>query len=558
MSALLAELPSRLQPLYGAAADDCAGKIHALVAQYAELMPQSTSAAASPWTERDVVLITYADQISASNEAPLATLHRFLLEEKLDALLSTVHLLPFCPYSSDDGFSVIDYLAVDPNSGDWDDLARLAADFYLMFDLVLNHISQHSAWFQKYLAGEPPYDRFFIEVAPSLDLSAVVRPRSLPLLTPFETSRGTRHVWTTFSDDQIDLNYAEPEVLVRMLGVLLEYARRGARIVRLDAVAFLWKQVGTSSIHLPETHAVVKLMRDVVAAVAPQVLMLTETNVPHRENVSYFGNGDEAHMVYQFSLPPLLLDAFVNEDATLLAGWLRDLEPPRPGTTYFNFTASHDGIGVRPLEGLVTAERLERLCDYVRARGGRISTRRQADGSDTPYELNVTYVDALAPADVDQELHARRFLATQAAMLALQGMPAVYVHSLLGTRNDQAGVETSGQPRRINRHKYEIDELRSALDGGLARRIYDGYRRLLEVRIAQAAFHPDATQRVVETDNPALLAFERTSTDGGQRILVAVNVSGLPQAFAATDRHDLIGDAPFDGTLAPGEAVWLV
>jgi sucrose phosphorylase len=263
-------------------------------------------------------------------------------------------------------------------------------------------------------------------------------------------------------------------------------------------------------------------------------------------------------MVYQFSLPPLLLDAFVNEDATLLAGWLRDLEPPRPGTTYFNFTASHDGIGVRPLEGLVTAERLERLCDYVRARGGRISTRRQADGSDTPYELNVTYVDALAPADVDQELHARRFLATQAAMLALQGMPAVYVHSLLGTRNDQAGVETSGQPRRINRHKYEIDELRSALDGGLARRIYDGYRRLLEVRIAQAAFHPDATQRVVETDNPALLAFERTSTDGGQRILVAVNVSGLPQAFAATDRHDLIGDAPFDGTLAPGEAVWLV
>lgn len=566
----------RLDLLYGDRADGAAQQVQALVAEYQATSDPIERPEGEPWDERDVVLITYADQLRSAGQPPLAVLRDWLQSSGLDELLSVVHLLPFCPSSSDDGFSVIDYLQVDPAAGDWDDIARLSERCDLMFDLVLNHISRQSAWFQKYLAGESPYDRFFIDVEPQTDLSRVVRPRSSPLLTPVETSRGEKHAWTTFSDDQIDLNYAEPEVLLRMLRVLLEYARRGARIIRLDAVAFLWKRIGSDCLHLRETHEVVKLMRDVVTAAFPRVLLLTETNVPHAENFSYFGDGDEAHMIYQFSLPPLLLDAFVSGDAIYLRNWLASLASPPAGCTFFNFTASHDGIGVRPLEGLVPDERFHRVIEAVRARGGLINTRRTAMGEDVPYELNITYVDALAPTEKDElpddELHARRFLTSQAVMLALPGVPAVYFHSLVGTQNDYRGVEQSGINRRINRHKYDRDELDAHLRaaGSLASRIYAGCRELLAVRRQLSAFHPDAPVQLVDRAPDGMLVFERVSRSTGERVLAVAN-------FGNEDLVDLgvLMDAP-DGkwhsvlsvgselrhgrllTLKPGACAWLL
>ncbi len=398
-----------------------------------------------------------------------------------------------------------------------------------MFDLVLNHCSQESQWFQDYLEGTKPYDGYFIETTPDTDISGVTRPRSLPLLTEFDTQGGKKHVWTTFSDDQVDLNFANPEVLREMLDVLLFYVQQGARIIRLDAIAYLWKTIGTTCIHLPQTHAVVKLMRLLLDAVAPGTILLTETNVPHAENVSYFGDGDEAQMVYQFSLAPLLLDAFLTGDATPLTQWLAQLDPPRPGTTYFNFTASHDGIGVRPLEGLVSPDRLEQLVEAVRARGGRISTKRNPDGTDSPYELNITYFSALGdPAGITPETHAQKFLVSQAIMLSLQGIPGIYFHSLVGTENYAAGVEQTGRARSINRRKFERQELDDILanEHSAQRMVFDGYRRMLLMRIAQPAFHPDASQRILETGKAAVVAFLRKSGDGGQRILVLANVSG--------------------------------
>jgi sucrose phosphorylase len=365
-------------------------------------------------------------------------------------------------------------------------------------------------------------------------LSAVTRPRSLPLLSEFPTRRGPRHVWTTFSADQVDLNFAEPEVLRAMTEVLLQYVQQGARIIRLDAIAYLWKQIGTSCIHLPQTHAVVKFLRELLAGTAPGVLLLTETNVPHAENISYFGDGDEAHLVYQFSLPPLVLDAWLNEDARPLVRWLAELAPAPPGATFLNFTASHDGIGVRPLEGLVPVERFLRLADTIRARGGMISTRHGPDGRDLPYELNVTYFDAVTePGSRDTDLQVRRYLGTQALMLALRGIPAVYFSSLFGAGNDVAGAQQSGQARRINRRKFSSDELNTALGRPESReaRVLAGYRRLLAVRRAQPAFHPDADQQVWP-DVPAwLVAVLRTSLDGRQRLLTLVNVSGQEQSW---------------------------
>ena len=533
MAAIADRIGQRLHRLYGDRADGVLPRVLDLLQSP---IPPARPHDAGRWDQRDAVLITYGDQVRSAGDTPLRALDRFLSDRQLDDCINIVHLLPFFPFSSDDGFSVIDYRTVDPGVGSWQDIQRLGERFDLMFDLVLNHVSQHSQWFQHYLAGREPYTRFFIEADPQQDLSAVVRPRSLPLLSRFETARGPRHLWTTFSDDQIDLNFGEPEVLLQMLRILLDYVRRGARVVRLDAIAYLWKEPGTRCIHLPRTHEVVKLMRDVLEAVAPHVILLTETNVPHAENVSYFGDGDEAHMVYQFSLPPLMLDALLSGDAVPLRQWLQRLQATPAGTTYFNFTASHDGIGVRPVEGLIPHERFQQLVEACRQRGALVSTRRNPDGSDSPYELNISYVDALSdPNDTDPVRHARRFLLSQAIMLALRGIPGVYFHSLVGTGNDHEGVRQTGHARRINRRKYQLDDLQQRLDdaGSLQQRIFAGYRHLLQRRIGQAAFHPDAAQRVWDTPDPALIAFARTGAD--QTILVAANLGDRPRQLHFRD-----------------------
>ena len=550
----------RLRLLYGDDADSTLERIASL----AENFTPPAAARGELWTERDVVVITYADQVQAPDTPPLAELQSFLLEHELQDVINTVHILPFSPYSSDDGFSVIDYNAVNPEFGTWHHVAGIGESFEMMFDLVLNHCSASHDWFQKYLAGEAPYTGYFIDLPPETDLSQVTRPRSSPLLTPFETDRGTKHVWTTFSADQVDLNYANPDVLVEMLGVLLSYVERGARIIRLDAIAYLWKQVGTSCIHLPETHEVVKLMRDLLDAVAPGTILLTETNVPHAENVSYFGDNDEAQMVYQFSLAPLLLDAFLAGDVKPLRAWLESLDGLQTGNAFFNFTASHDGVGVRPLEGLIDDERFHRLVDAVRAREGRVNTRRKPDGTDSPYELNITYYSALADPDADDAANIRRFLASQAIMLSLAGVPGVYFHSLTGTRNYVEGVEETGHARTINRRKFDRSELERDLgdDTSITRRVFDGYRRLLKTRVGQPAFHPDASQRVIDVGDDRVLAIQRG--DDNRSILVLANIGNesatiaLPSPFA--DAIDLLAGERFTGeaTIPPAGVFWLI
>ncbi len=551
-----AAIGRRLATLYGReSADAVLGELEARVESiFAEL---GRPGPRRPLDERDAVLITYADQVRDAGRAPLATLRELLRAEELDELIDTVHLLPFFPYTSDDGFSVSDYEAVDAGAGSWDDVAALGAQHDLMFDLVLNHCSASHRWFEGYLRGEPGLEDFFIEADPDADLSAVVRPRTLPLLTPFETSRGLRHVWTTFSADQVDLNYAEPRVLLEMLSVLAGYLARGARIVRLDAVAYLWKTPGTGCIHLPETHEVVKLMRDLAEALAPGTIILTETNVPHEENVSYLGDGDEAQMVYQFALPPLLLDAVVHRDPGPLREWLERLEPAPPGTAFFNFTASHDGVGLRPLEGLVDEQRLASLTEAVRGRGALVSERASPQGGTRPYELNVSYFDAVGEAadsgkPIGVEEHVARFLATQALMLALRGVPGIYFHSLVGTPNDLEGYRASGERRRINRRRYGLGELRELLASpdSPRRMVLEGYRLMLRARRSTTAFDPAAAQRPVDAGDGALVAFERAGRDG-ERVLV---VGNFGRGAASLDCTSLAGGG-WRSDLLSGRAV---
>ena len=570
-------MKKRLAGLYGHdRVDELADRLYLLIGRYG-LSPhggERGTADIPQWDEKDAVLITYGDMVHTDGESPLATLKKFC-DIHLSQAINTVHLLPFYPYSSDGGFSVIDYREVSPEIGCWQDVRKLGQNYDLMYDLVLNHCSAKSKWFDQYVNGVYPYADYFIEEDPSDErLSLVTRPRPWPLLTRTETSKGERHVWTTFSADQIDLNFKSPDVLFEFLDILLGYVASGARIIRLDAVAFLWKELGSTCIHLHETHEVVKLMREVLQTVSPETILLTETNVPHDENISYFGEGDEAHMVYNFALPPVLLHALLRGDSQYIQSWALNLPPLPEGCAFFNFTASHDGIGVRALSGLVPDEELDWIIERVNEREGLVGYRSMPDGSKKPYELNITYRDALADLE-NPALGVRRFLCSQAVMLAFKGIPGVYFQSIVGARNWTEGPQREGgENRDINRMRWDWKELESVLEDGDRDQawIHSVYVSMLRTRNMHPAFHPNADQKVLET-NPSLFAFVRSSVERPRKLLCIYNFTEQKQFFPMSSvayelgRVDLYRDIlshqtfQFDANpnvaLEPYQAIWI-
>jgi glycosidase len=452
-----------------------------------------------------------------------------------------------------------------------------------MIDGVINHISRQSSWFQSFLKALPPYRDFFITVDPDTDLSGVVRPRALPLLTAVTTAGGKKWVWTTFSEDQIDLNFSNAEVLLTVLDVLLFYVSQGASIIRLDAIAYIWKELGTPCINLPQTHAVVKLIRAVLDAVAPNVLLITETNVPHQENISYFGEvipgtrrTDEAQMVYQFSLAPLILHTFRTGNAAVISNWARQLKTPSPACTFFNFIASHDGIGLRPAEGILSPNDIDALVSQTIHHGGEVSYKTNSDGTKSAYELNITLYDALNdPANVDLERDVRRFLASQVIMLSIAGVPGIYFHSLIGSRNCLSCYQQTGRARSINREKLALAELNHQVKnpGSHSRQVFEGYLHLLNQRRQRPAFHPQARQQMLEID-PCIFSLLRISRDDSEWILCLVNVTAeaveivLPRGrlapWSSEKWLDLIGnqvyrmeDSRFSLKLEPYQSMWL-
>ena len=512
----------------------------------------------SRWDETDVALITYGNSIKKNEEIPLVTLKKFL-DKNLTNQVSVVHILPFFPFSSDDGFSVIDFKQVDPDLGTWNEITRLTENFDLMADLVVNHVSSKSKWFKNFINQKGKGSNFVICENPETDLSQVTRPRSSPLLTPYQTKNGLKHVWTTFSADQIDLNFRNPEVLIEMLDILLFYISKGARIIRLDAIAFLWKEPGTTCLHLPQTHEVVKLMRDVSEFINPNSIILTETNVPNKENLSYFGNNDEAHMVYQFSLPPLLLHALHTSNSKYLNQWAKSLPEIPKGCTFFNFTASHDGIGVRPLEGLLPENEKTSLVAKMQEFGGLVNYKTNTDGSKSPYELNITYFDALKgnKHGIDN-FQVERFLASQIIMMSFKGMPAFYIHSLTATPNHYQGVEQTKQNRTINRKKWDFNELNTILTSDTPqKKVFESLLKIISIRKKQLAFHPEAKQEILDLGDH-IFGLKRTAENGKEIVLIA-NLTPSIQNFSGIDKNYdlLLGKITENKMLNPYQCVWL-
>jgi sucrose phosphorylase len=521
------------------------------------------------FSERDVLMIAYADSFTHAGTPPLRTL-KDVVDRYLTDVVGGVHLLPFYPSSSDGGFAVTDYHAVDPALGTWQDVEALSSDVSLMVDLVLNHVSRESEWFRQFVRGELPGRDYFVTVDPRTDLSAVVRPRTHPLLQPVATALGGRHVWCTFSDDQVDLDYGNPDVLLELLAIVDRYLQAGARFLRLDAVGYLWKEVGTSCIHLPQTHGVIQLLRTLLWRRDPRALLVAETNVPNRENLTYFGNRNEAHVIYNFGLPPLILEALLRGSAENLQAWMMSMPPAPRGCTYLNLIACHDGIGLRPAEDLLARGERDLMIEVLE-RGGALIGAYATEHGPEPYELNVTLFDALAETEEGpDEYQVERFVCAHTIMLALEGIPAFYYQSLFAGSNDLEAVERTGHKREINRRRMPVGEIEDLVGArGPRARVLTELRRRLAIRRRPPAFHPNATQFTLQL-GPSVFAFWRQSLDRDQSIFALHNVGRRPRRIPLsrlnlilTDHwHDLLGDGRAvelhgELDLGPYQSVWL-
>jgi len=532
---------------------------------------QATTPYQNNWDENDIVLITYGNSVQDNDEAPLRTLHKFLNQHIKD-VINSIHILPFFPYCSDDGFAVKDYYQVDPLLGDWTDIEKLTDEYRVMADLVINHGSTSSEWFKNFIKGEGKGHDYFYTAAEDAPTSSVVRPRTNPLLRETETKDGTKHVWCTFSHTQADFNFENPKVLIEFIKIIRFYLDKGIRIFRLDAVAFLWKTLGTNCLNLPQTHEVVRLIRSLIEHAYPDTILITETNIPNRENLSYFGNANEAHCIYNFSLPPLLVNTMVTGNCHYLKQWLMSMPPARNGTAYFNFIASHDGIGLRPAEGLLSEAEINSLINTMRTFGGEISWRSGDNGTKKPYEINIALFDALqGTTEGKDQWNIQRFICAHAIMLGLEGIPGIYIHSLLAASNDYEKLEKTKENRSINRRVWDYDHIQAELDDNESQHslVYTQLKKLIQLRKKQAAFHPNATQFTLHLGEE-LFGFWRQSIDRTQSIFCINNVSDTPQILRISELNlivtdhwrDIISNTVIDEenqsyTLEPYQTLWI-
>lgn len=552
MAELSIRISNHLDHIYPDLAEDERHQLTTQLISTMRLSPDENLGGRHPgnWSEQDVYLITYADTVmpAAENDAcnaPLKTLHRFLATHLQDCI-TAVHILPFFPWSSDDGFAVSDYTTVSPALGSWDDIEAIAGDFRLMADLVINHCSSQHSWFSNFRQGVDPGRDYFFTASPDDDLSAVIRPRTSDLLSPVATAEGIKHVWCTFGHDQVDLNFRNPSVLLEFVKIIRLYLDHKVTVFRLDAVAFIWKEIGTNCLNLPQTHEIVRLLRALVEHAAPDALIITETNIPKRENLSYFGNANEAHSIYNFSLPPLLLFTLLTGNCRHLKNWLMSMPPAQLGTFYFNFIASHDGIGLRPAEGLLSNAEIESLLNATERAGGRVSWRATSSLTRRPYELNISLWDALATtvsANQTSQFSAddwqlQRFLCAHSVLLALEGVPAFYLHSLTATGNDYEKLKASDHNRHINRHQWSVTDLETQLATPDSHHavVLRSLKTLIRLRQQQPAFHPNATQFTLHLGD-AVFAFWRQSLQRDQSIFALNNISQQPQAISLSDMN---------------------
>jgi sucrose phosphorylase len=316
----------------------------------------------------------------------------------------------------------------------------------------------------------------------------------------------------------------------------------------------------------------VRLLRTLIESAEEHAIIITETNIPNTQNLTYFGNANEAHGIYNFSLPPLLLNTLLTGNCLYLKRWLMSMPPAQDGTMYFNFIASHDGIGLRPAEGLLSETELDNLVQTVQNFGGKISWRTSDTGEQKAYEMNISLYDALqGTVKGKDQWNFERFICAHAIMFALEGIPGIYIHSLLGTQNDYQKLANTHHNRSINRRRWHVTALEEALaDKSLHHvNVLSTLKYLLNIRIKQPAFHPNATQFTLHL-GLQLFGFWRQSKDRKQSVFCVSNVSQQPIKLPLSELNLIITESwvelitnmkitelTQDITLAPYQTVWI-
>ena len=518
-------------------------------------------------SEKTSLVISYGDNIYSSQSSSMKIFQKFF-QKNLEKLFDTIHFLPFYPSSSDSGFAVKDHYQIDKKIGNWSDLKKISKSKKIMADVVINHASARGLWFKNFLKRKKPGKDYFLTVNSKFNTSKVVRPRDHKLLKKIKIFEKNDYLWRTFSPDQIDLNFKNPSVLLRFIKIIIHLINNGVTIFRLDAIAYLWKQNGTKCINLSQTHEIIKLLRVVTSLLNVQTLIITETNLPEKENLSYFGKNNEANWVYNFSLPPLLIHAFLFENSSYLNQWSRKLPSTKHGNCYLNFIASHDGIGIRPTEGILNEKTLSSFLKRLKKNGSKFSYRKVQNKSKKVYEANITVFDALRKSDFDPKglFFLERYVSAHAIMVSFEGIPAVYFNSLFGKSNDEAKYIITGNNRDVNRYKWNFNNITTKLRDKKSKQsiFYRNIGALLEIKRKQKAFHPNAS-RININLGPKIFCFKRISKDKKQSIICMTNLSSkiqTPNFKKIGSYRDLLNsNLKFrEGTsliLKPFQTVWL-
>ena len=517
-------------------------KINKLINIYKDKEPKNSTK--DYWSENTILLITYADSISRGLSGK--TLNDFgkFYKQYLEKFINSIHFLPFFPSSGDGGFSVKNHNDVDKAYGTWEDIQSLSKKANIMTDLVLNHSSSKGDWYKNFLDDKNPGKNYFYVVDKNYDCSKVVRPRDHDLLTEIELQNKKKFLWCTFSHDQIDLNFKNPDVLLEFIKLILKLSSYGIKIFRLDAVAFIWKQPGTTCLNLSQTHEIIKLLRDIVDQLDKNLIIVTETNLPKQENLSYFGKNDEAHWIYNFSLPPLIVNTFLFEDSVALTKWSMKMPPAQLGNAYLNFIASHDGIGMRPAEGVLSDKEIKKMLQRLKKNGSKFSMRKLSNNEEKVYEANISLFNALqfTDSDLKGKFALKRFIAAHCIILAIEGVPAFYFNSLFATKNDEETFANTGVKRNLNRYKWHYSTLVNLIktNNTIEKNCYEIFKKLISIRKIQPAFHPNATQFTLNLDKN-IFAVWRQSRDRKQSIFALTNVSSKTIKLN-TNKINLIDD----------------
>ena len=482
-------------------------------------------------SEKTSLVICYGDNINSNQKSSIQVFQNFF-KKNLNKYFNAIHFLPFYPSSSDSGFAVKDHYKIEKRIGSWSDIKKISKSSHVMADIVINHSSARGLWFKNFLKKKRPGKDYFLTVNSKFNTSKVVRPRDHKLLKKIDIFGKSDFLWRTFSADQIDLDFKNPSVLLRFIKIMVHLVSNGVTIFRLDAIAYLWKKNGTNCINLKQTHEIVKLLRLISNLLNVETIIITETNLPEKENLSYFGKNDEANWIYNFSLPPLLIHAFLFENSSYLNKWSKKLPNAKLQNSYLNFIASHDGIGMRPTEGILNERSLNNFLKRLKKNGSKFSYRKVQNKSKKVYEANITVFDALKKSDTDPngKFFLERYIAAHAIMISFEGVPAIYFNSLFGKSNDEAKYVITGNNRDINRYKWSYENITKKLKNKNSKQsiFYQNLGKLLEIKRKQKAFHPNAKRLNINLGSK-LFCFKRTSLDKKQTIISITNCSSVDQ-----------------------------